>query len=325
LTSTSSFFFFFFQGVLDGYSDNGWGVGPKHSSMVSLMKYTMNGRIFGSFSDALKSSNDGQTICFSPGEHEVSNNVGLHLPVRLIAGNGLGDVTPLPSTSKKVARGAFNAGLNNGGGTSSSSSSSSSSDFSSSSRTVTKKRNDLVTLKLSNTLELKCNGTVHMYGLNIVLEDNNHINNNSNNCMAITGGSLHMERITVSNVFGKNGMTIKGKKSKVTAHQCEFIDSGNATCNTSSSSSGSCSSNNNNSGAGIVVERGEIFAQSTLISNNNGNGVTIIGSNSNVRLTNCEICYNHLNGIHLLKGGKEPSNMEGNWVHNNNKVDLQEK
>ena len=103
--------------MLDGYSDNGWGVGPKHSSMVSLMKYTMNGRIFGSFSDALKSSNDGQTICFSPGEHEVSNNVGLHLPVRLIAGNGLGDVTPLPSTSKKVARGAFNAGLNNGGGT----------------------------------------------------------------------------------------------------------------------------------------------------------------------------------------------------------------
>ena len=53
--------------------------------------------------------------------------------------------------------------------------------------------------------------------------------------------------------------------------------------------------------------------------------MTIIGSNSNVRLTNCEICYNHLNGIHLLKGGKEPSNMEGNWVHNNNKVDLQEK
>ena len=200
-------------GVHMGYSDNGWGVGPNSASVVALTHYTMQGRVFGAFSEALAASHAGQTICFSPGTHGGTHG-GSHggalrvgVPVRLIAGDGLGDVAP-PS-AEQGPRGAFKAA-----GSSSSSSSSSSAET----------RDDLVKLQLSSAMEVCCTGTVHVYGLNILMAPPSSSSSSSSSsstvaesCMAITKGSLHLERVTLSNSVKKDN-----KQSRVTAIQCEI-------------------------------------------------------------------------------------------------------
>ena len=141
--------------MVDGYSDNGWGVGVKHSSVVALTKYTMEGRIFGTVTSALAAAHPGQTICLSPGMHYSNgsndNMLRLAVPVRLIAGDGLGDVAAnvAATHSKHIPKGAFNGGY--GGG----------------SKNEPTSKNDLVTLCLDRPMEITCKGTVHMYGLKV--------------------------------------------------------------------------------------------------------------------------------------------------------------
>jgi hypothetical protein len=266
-------------GVTDGYADNGWGVGPKHASMRSLMKYTMAGRVFGNFSAALAASCPGQTICFSPGVHDNRNQISLRLPIRLIAGNGLGDVAPAQSMdAKHMLKGAFNAGENNADG----------------------QRRHLVTLHLGHTLEVKCVGTVHMYGLNVALlaqkgDKESNMADVASSCVSLTGGSLHMERVTVSNDLS-GGLYVKGMKSNVSMYYCELIDS---------------------SGSGLVVRTGKVAANSTLIARNGAAGVAILGKSAVVDLNSCEICDNVGVGVTTEGGAKSPET-EKSWIHNNN-------
>ena len=92
------------------------------------------------------------------------------------------------------------------------------------------------------------------------------------------------------------GLSIKGVRSKVTAYQCEFVDS--KMC-------------------GVLVQTGQLVAQSCLFARNYGSGLSIGGKTAKVEIESCEITKNGGSGVELSKGGVQMPELEGNWIHEN--------
>ena len=311
----------------DGFADNGWGVGPKDPSVVSLHKYTMQGRVFGSLADALRSAHSGQTICLAPGKHStrtvgpaesaeivssssspLKNTTVVRIPVRIIGGDGMGDQGGIATGS----RGAYQV---LGGGYSPEAQAKGAKQGS-------KKNAQYVCSLLSDgPIEIACKGKVHIYGVNVCAVDGADRKKNSSkqmaaasfmssssasssaphhSCLVVSKGALHAERCTFS--AGTSASTgraapcvaIKSTAAKVTLFASDIIDA---------------------SGAGVsVAEKCSVRVTECAVSGAVGHGIDVAPT-ATVALLKNEIFGNGCAGVWLPKGSH--ATLSNNYVHDN--------
>jgi hypothetical protein len=261
----------------DGWADNGWGVGPKHPSVVSLLKYTSESRVFGCLADALRAGHSGQTLCFEPGKHACPSDLpAIKFPVRIFAGNGLaGTAAQTASAATKKngvappsVRGSYKTA---GGGAASRS---------------------LVSLQLgTKPIEVNCSGAVNMYGVELCGGEGETMSE----CVRVVRGTFNVERCTFSNEGGQGGcVVVVGENSGISAHTCEILKA---------------------AGAGLSVEIGGAHVSDCLITGGNHCGVDV-GSGGEATLLKNEISNHALAGVRFA-GEEDSLALESNYIHDN--------
>eukprot|EP00946_MAST-07B_sp_MAST-7B-sp1_P002635 g2635.t1 len=262
--------------VEDGLTDNGWGVGPKHPSVISLLKYTEESRVFGSLEDALEAGHEGQTLCFEPGKHECSHSIPtIRFPLRIFAGNGHADnAQQIESASaahggpaKPIIRGSY--------------------------KTTT--TSSLVQLKLNGgPIEVNCSGNVDMYGISVSGGNDAKVSQ----CVRVVKGSFNVDRCTFSNEGGHGGcLVITGDDGGISAHACEIKNAAGAGLSVLKGGAhvSDCLISGGDSFGVAVGSDGEATLLKNEISNHALAGVRIGGDEKNVALES--------NYIHDNEGG----------------------
>ena len=263
--------------VDDGWADNGWGVGPKHPSVVSLLKYTSESRVFGSLADALAAGHSGQTLCFEPGKHACSSDFpAITFPVRIFAGNGLVDTIAQNANSAKkkpgvlppIIRGSYKTAR--GGAVARS----------------------LVSLEVgTKPIEVDCTGAVNMYGVHLSGGEGCNVSQ----CVRIVQGTLNMERCTLTNEGGQGGcVVVNGVNAGISVHACEILKA---------------------AGAGLSVKKGGAHVSDCLITAGNHYGVDV-GIGGEATLLKNEISKHTLAGVRFA-GEEDSVALDSNYIHDN--------